>query len=190
MGTVEGVEPNLPAGDRHEHESVIHAVPFDERFQPARRYALILMLDVLEHLDDPVAALRHAVGLLEPDGIVLITVPAFRILWTRHDEINRHRTRYRIATIRQLAAQAGLRLHDQRYFFHWIFPVKLLVRLKEAIIAASPKVPRVPQPVINRALITYSLIERRLLRWLRLPFGSSLLIVGGRPAPDSSADAR
>jgi 2-polyprenyl-3-methyl-5-hydroxy-6-metoxy-1,4-benzoquinol methylase len=35
------------------------------------------MLDVLEHLEDPVAALRHALGLLAPEGTMIITVPAF-----------------------------------------------------------------------------------------------------------------
>jgi len=34
---------------------------------PTRQYSLILMLDVLEHLEDPVGALRHALDLLAPD---------------------------------------------------------------------------------------------------------------------------
>ena len=38
------------------------------------------MLDVLEHLAEPEAALRHALSLLEPGGIVLATVPAFMSL--------------------------------------------------------------------------------------------------------------
>jgi 2-polyprenyl-3-methyl-5-hydroxy-6-metoxy-1,4-benzoquinol methylase len=35
------------------------------------------MLDVLEHLEDAVGGLRHALELLEPDGIFVATVPAF-----------------------------------------------------------------------------------------------------------------
>lgn len=57
-------------------------------------YSLILMLDVLEHLEDPVGALQHAVDLLTPEGTLLITVPAFMALWTNHDVLNHHLTRY------------------------------------------------------------------------------------------------
>src|SRR5262249_14746489 len=83
-----GVAPDGPWIDR------IQVRPFDETFRPGKRYSLILMLDVLEHFAAPVPALRRAVELLEDGGAILITVPAFRALWTSHDVLNRHYTRY------------------------------------------------------------------------------------------------
>jgi hypothetical protein len=59
------------------YRSRIQICPFDENFRPGKRYSLILMLDVLEHLEDAVGGLRHALELLEPDGIFVATVPAF-----------------------------------------------------------------------------------------------------------------
>src|SRR5881397_977938 len=153
FGDVEGIEPAAdlvdPAGP---HRARITVAPFDETFRPHKRYSLILMLDVLEHLDHPAEAVRHACSLLEPGGRLLITVPAFRLLWTSHDVLNQHRTRFRKSTFRQLAERAGLRILDARYLFIWSFPAKLLVRMKEGLAGARPEVPRLPPPWVNRLL--------------------------------------
>ena len=178
---VEGVEPAealvSPDGP---HRARIHVANFDATFAPARRYSLILMLDVLEHLPDPAASLRHALSLLEPGGVVLATVPAFRALWTRHDDLNHHYTRYDTTSIAALANEAGMRIDESRYFFHWTAAAKIATRLKEALIRGEPASPSVPPAPINRALYTLSRLEQRLVGALPVPFGSSLLVVGGR----------
>jgi SAM-dependent methyltransferase len=178
---VEGVEPAAalvsPAGP---HRARIHVLPFDASFEPARRYSLVLMLDVLEHLADPTAALRHALSLLEPDGVFVATVPAFMSLWTRHDELNHHHTRYSKRSFRALGRVAGLRIDEARYFFHWTALAKLGARLKEALVPGAPAPPTVPVAPINRALYLLSRAEEGVLGSVPVPFGSSLLIVGGR----------
>jgi SAM-dependent methyltransferase len=180
VGLVEGVEPaaDLVSPDGP-HRSQIHVSPFDASFDVGRRYSLVVMLDVLEHLPDPAASLRHALSLLEPDGVFLATVPAFMSLWTRHDELNHHYTRYDKASFGALAGRAGLRIDESRYFFHWTAVAKLATRLKEALIPGEPASPAVPPAPVNRALYALSRIEERLLGRVPLPFGSSLLVVGG-----------
>ncbi len=106
----------------------IHIGSFDANFQPGKKYGLILMLDVLEHLDDAVGALRHALALLRPGGLLLITVPAFSLLWTSHDQLNHHRVRYTKPSIACVAADAGLKIVASRYFFYWLFAAKLAAR--------------------------------------------------------------
>ena len=177
---VEGVEPAealvSPGGTHRAH---IHTVPFDVTFDLGRRYSLILMLDVLEHLPDPASALRHALSLLEPGGVFLATVPAFNSLWTRHDDLNHHYTRYEKASFNALAANVGLRIDTLRYFFHWTAAAKLATRIAEALFDGELKSPTVPPSLVNRALYTVSRLEERLLSAVNLPFGTSLLVVGG-----------
>lgn len=173
LGEVEGLEadPSLLSPDSP-HRSRITVAPFDERFQPGHRYALVLMLDVLEHLPDAEGALRHARSLLEPDGRLVVTVPAFQWLWTHHDELNRHYVRYTRATLEDVARRAGLRMEEFRYFFHWTVPGKLAVRAKERLLGpGGPE--RVPAAPVNRALYLLSRAEQAI----RLPFGTSLLAV-------------
>lgn len=181
FGEVEGVEPDRsllsPGSPYHDR---IHVGPFDESFQPGHKYDLIVMLDVLEHIPDAEGALRYALNLLEPDGRIVLTVPAFPRLWTHHDDLNRHVMRYTRRTLQKLAARVGIRIYRIRYFFHWTFPAKLLVRVLERV--RGPQGPeRLPARGANRFLFLLSRAEESALRFANLPFGSSLLSVCGHP---------
>ena len=179
LGEVEGVEPELalldPSG-RWRH--AIHAVPFDASFRPAHRYGAILMLDVLEHLDDPAAALGHAVGLLAPGGVIVCTVPAFQWLWTHHDVLNHHRRRYDRPAFRQLAGAAGMAIVRERYLFQWLVPAKLAVRLLERFRKTPPPPPAVPPESLNSALRIISRIQERVTSLIPVPWGGSLMVSG------------
>ena len=67
-----------------------------------RRFELVLLLDVLEHVEDDVAALRSAMSAAAVGGRLLLTVPGAPELWSRHDERNGHFRRYSVATLRTL----------------------------------------------------------------------------------------
>ncbi len=177
FGTVEGVEIDASiVSPKNLWRDAIHVAPFDQTFQPGKTYDTILMLDVLEHLPDPDAALRHAMRLLAPRGRLIITVPAFRCLWTTHDDLNHHFTRYTRRSFRQLAHGVA-RIQQDRYLFHWLFLAKLLVRAKEALFKTTPRPPRVPPRWLNRLLYRVTRCELRWLRWLNLPLGGSYLAV-------------
>lgn len=181
FGEPEGIEENprlvTPEGRRH---GPIHVGPFDASFAPARRYGLILLLDVLEHTDDR-TCLGRALALLAPGGRVLVTVPAFRTLWTAHDDLNQHRTRYTKATFARLATDTGLAIDAWEYLFQWTAVLKLGVRLKERLRPPTATPPAVPPRLVNGALRLAAQLERATWGRLPWPFGSSLLVVG-RPA--------
>lgn len=181
FGHVEGIENDgavvAPTADRR---SRIHVRPFDQSFEPGRRFALITMLDVLEHFEDRVASLRRAVELLEPDGTLLITLPAFPSLWTAHDEFNHHYVRYTKQSFAEDARRAGARIDEMRYFFLWPALVKLLVRAKERLFGGAPEPAEVPPAPLNAVLYAACLLEHRIGRLVPFPFGSSLIIRAGR----------
>ena len=176
---VEGVETDAEiVSPEKRWRGRIHVRPFDETFDVGRRYGLVLMLDVLEHLQNPEAALRHALRLLEPAGRIVISVPAFNVLWTSHDEYNHHLTRYTRATFGRLAASAGLRIESSRYLFHWTWPAKLVQRLAERVLPHASGPPQVPPALLNRGLLALCRTEYRLLGGLPMPFGTSLFVIG------------
>lgn len=178
FGEPEGVEVDAAlVSDEGRARGPIHVGPFDATFAPRRRFGLVTLLDVIEHLDDDAAALRRAAHLLAPGGLLIVTVPAFRSLWTAHDDYNHHRRRYTAAAFAAAAARAGVAVRERRYFFHWLFPLKLLVRLKEAAVPSPPRLPEVPPPALNRALYGVCRLEQHTWGRVHWPFGSSLLAV-------------
>jgi SAM-dependent methyltransferase len=173
FGEVRGIEPDARLLSDGKWRSAIHVGTLDD-FSAGEPFDWILMLDVLEHIREPLPALQRVRDLADPGASLFVTVPAFESLWTRHDELNRHFARYDQAGLARLLGIAGWEPVDLAYFFHWPAPLKLLVKLKEAILPGEPGVESVPPAPINRAAMTLSRFEQRMFARLRLPFGTSL----------------
>ena len=180
-GEVYGVEPDAATlAEDSPHRERIHLGYFDDSYETDHRFDLIVMLDVLEHIEDADAALAKAVDLLTEDGRLIITVPAFRTLWTSHDDLNHHFTRYTKESFRDLAGRSGFAIGGMRYLFHWTFPAKLLIRLKEKWVETVPQPPQVPARWMNRLLLGMTTVEQWTISRWGMPFGSSLLATGGK----------
>ena len=72
----------------------------------AGAFSTIVLSDVIEHVDDDVGALRVAARLAAPGSRLVITVPAFQFLWSRHDETFEHRRRYSARQLLQVVRAA------------------------------------------------------------------------------------
>ncbi|HWA41205.1 MAG TPA: class I SAM-dependent methyltransferase [Gemmatimonadales bacterium] len=181
-GHAEGIEPDattLGPGAAHRK---IHLGPFDASFRPDAPFDLVLFLDVIEHLDDPVAALTRARELLTPGGRIFVSVPAFAALWTSHDDLNHHRRRYTKSMLRIEAVQAGLTVTWARYGFLAVGLAKVLVRLKERLLTSAPKPPALPPGPLNAVARAVAEVDLAVAEVVPYPFGSSLfatLEVGG-----------
>jgi 2-polyprenyl-3-methyl-5-hydroxy-6-metoxy-1,4-benzoquinol methylase len=90
---------------------------------------LVLMMDVLEHVDDDVGLVRHYATRVPSGAHVLVTVPAFRFLWSGHDVFLEHKRRYTLAEIERTLRDAGLEVVRGAYYFGAIFPLAAVVRL-------------------------------------------------------------
>jgi len=156
---------------------------------PARSGAfdLVVALDVLEHLEDDVAAAREMRAALRPGGLLLATVPAYPFLWSGHDEALGHRRRYLRRQLVAVLERAGFEVALCCYVMASILPAAVVVRLYERWIRRGPArresgyVP-VPAP-LNALLAWITSTGSLLLPWIRLPFGLSLAVVARSPAP-------
>jgi SAM-dependent methyltransferase len=141
---------------------------------------VVLLLDVLEHLDDEAAALRVAHATLAPGGTLLATVPAYAWLWSGHDVVLGHRRRYGARGLRALVAAAGFTVTYLGYFNTLLLPGMALVRgCKRLCGDASHDLVR-PPAVVNEALARVFALEAAIVPRCRLPFGASLLVAGRR----------
>lgn len=83
--------------------------------QTSKAYHLIFTSNVLEHIDDDVAALQSIKDQLGKDGLLLIYVPAFEAIWTSMDNKVGHYRRYRQADLRTKLELAGYEVKKSHY---------------------------------------------------------------------------
>ena len=90
---------------------------------------LVLMMDVLEHVENDADLVRHYATKVPSGAHFLVTVPAFRFLWSGHDVFLEHKRRYTLAEIEETMRDAGLKVVRGAYYFGAIFPLAAAVRL-------------------------------------------------------------
>lgn len=125
---VTGVEPEWPAdeprGSWMRPEDAIHR----SLSEVEGEVDVLVAMDVLEHIDDDVTALREWLGLVRSGGWVFLTMPALPSLWSYHDEILQHRRRYTLRSLTALTEAVGLERLQTNYAFGYLVPVAYLVR--------------------------------------------------------------
>jgi SAM-dependent methyltransferase len=102
----------------------------DPRSLVGRRFDLILLCDVIEHVEDDVGLLNQLRGdHLVPDGLVMVTVPAFQALFSDHDRFLRHHRRYTLSGLRDVLGRAGLTPVQDGYLFGSLLPARAAATL-------------------------------------------------------------
>lgn len=142
---------------------------------------VVCMLDVIEHLEDPRAALMEARRVLGDNGRLVITVPAHQWLWSPADVHLGHFRRYNRKLLKRSLTQAGFVPVLLTHVYSWlVLPVWIERRLRRP---ANPALGLDRASfAIDRAALVLTAIERRLVGRLSLPIGTSVLSVA-RVAP-------
>ncbi len=157
-------------------EGSVLAMPFD----PAS-FDLAVSLDVIEHLDEDLEALRELRRVVAPGGALLVTVPAYEWLWSGHDEINHHHRRYTRRSLQRVAEQAGWRQTRTTYFNSLLLPVAILLRALDRLSTKTTESSLdlwVPPAPLNWLLERPLALEAAMIgRGGRIPAGLSLLSV-------------
>lgn len=149
------------------------AIPF-----PGGSFDLVLATDIIEHVDDDLAALREIRRVVKPGGSVLITVPAFQSLWGLQDDVSHHKRRYRARQVLTLVDSARLFPKRSFYFNYALFlPIylaRLIMRGKAAKVRSENEI---NSPLINRILGWVFRCDVATAPYLKPPFGVSFLVL-------------
>ncbi len=154
-------------------------------------FDLVTALDVIEHTQNDLAVLADSYRLIKPGGHMVVTVPAFMWLWSHNDDINAHVRRYTAGELKQKLAQTGFTVKRVSYNNFFIFPLAaLLISLRRMTKAKTQlashhlaedeyQVEMEPaSPLVNTVLTFVGRVEAGLIRYINLPFGTSLIAVG------------
>jgi 2-polyprenyl-3-methyl-5-hydroxy-6-metoxy-1,4-benzoquinol methylase len=143
---------------------------------------LVLLMDVLEHVDDDHGLLKVYVDKVPSGSRFLMTVPAFQFLWSGHDDFLEHKRRYTLKQFETLARDAGLTVQRGAYFFGAVFPLAAALRLLPQ--GSSAQAPRSQlkrhHPLVNSTLKALCSLELPLMGMNRLA-GLSVFVLAQKP---------
>lgn len=128
---------------------------------------LVLMIDVIEHVDDDKGLVAHYAATAAPGTRFLISVPAFEFLWSSHDDFLEHRRRYTLEGLQDVVRRAGLEVVAARYFFGLLFPAAAAMRLADRALKgdreATQSALKAAPDWLNKALVAVHDVERLAL---------------------------
>ena len=139
------------------------------------KFDLIILADVLEHIKYDKKELKKLTKSLNKDGHILITVPAYKFLFSIKDKILGHHRRYNRNQILELFKNFN-KIKITYFNFFLFLPISLIIIFYKIFnINFIRKVESSPNYLVNKTLFNIFMIEKKLIQFLDLPFGISLL---------------
>jgi len=136
----------------------------------------ISCLDVLEHLEDPVRALKHLAGAATDDARLVVTVPAMPSLHSKWDDLCGHFRRYTRASLREHLRAGGWEPTRMRHVFSYCVPPAWWQR---RVLRRVQEVEFPPVSALTNRMLTFAGSVERMVG-SPMPFGTSLLAVAQR----------
>lgn len=142
------------------------------------QFDVLLMLDVLEHIDDK-KSLDESFRVLKKTGLIIITVPAYKWLWSKWDEILHHKRRYNHSELESVLSKSGFKMIKSSYLYSFLLIPVVVAR---TIKSATSKDNYSSDFSINSVFIDklFSLladVERFLMLYTYVPFGLSIVAI-------------
>lgn len=150
-------------------------IPYEEELEAVGAF------DVLEHIKEDEVVLHQIFKALKPGGIVFITVPQHRWLWSVVDEYACHVRRYGAKELHSKVCQAGFEVVRSTSFVSSLLPAMYLSRLMQSNkmdVTVDAMAELRINPILNKIFEWLLGFELALIRsGVNLPFGGSRLLV-------------
>lgn len=142
---------------------------------PDDYYDFVLCIDVLEHIENPDAAVKEFKRVLKPGGTLIVSLPAHMCLWGQHDDLSGHVKRFTQKELNELLDVSGLKLvfssYQQLVFF---LPMFLFRKIKK--LTGSNKSDFSITPNLFNTMFRFIVrMEKYLIGRVFIPFGINVL---------------
>lgn len=183
-GSVQGIDYSMEALDycKLEFPQANLAQADLQDFFCSEKYDFGVALDVFEHIDDDVKAMKNVCCSLKKGGICIVTVPALMSLWSAHDKNCMHKRRYTKKELMAKLEESGFTVEYCSYYNFWSFPAVWLIRKVENILGLDNSASKIEVGFqdnwFNDLLYRiFSSEKKRILKNKAFPWGVSLICV-------------
>ena len=147
-------------------------IPFDSGI-----FDVVCALDVLEHVDD-VSSVREIKKTLKENGYLIITVPAFKWLWSQWDEVLHHKRRYTTEHLVKILKNEGFIIKRCTYVYSFlVIPMFIIRFIKQQKQKTYTSDFQINNSFINFILSSLSKLEQWWINRYDMPFGTSVLCI-------------
>ena len=149
-----------------------------------KEFDLIVAFDVIEHIEDDVAALSNIKHMLTKNGVFIVSVPQHMFLWSKLDDIVKHKRRYSRRELITKLQENGFDISYCTSYLFFLFPLMLISRIfdkgrdqiQSGEVALEKRVKF--SSVLNWVFDLFMRIDEVLIRLgISLPFGGTLVVV-------------
>jgi SAM-dependent methyltransferase len=151
---------------------------------------VIVLLNVLEHIEDHEAALAQLFRIVQPDGALIIEVPAGPSLFDVYDRALMHHRRYEMSDLTRLAERQGFIVEKRSHLGFFLYPAFYLAKRRnqyqyrggskineQQLVAGMIKATRKTSPLMNVVMKC----EEALRPHVFYPFGIRCLVTCRKP---------
>jgi len=143
-------------------------------------FDLITCIDVLYHsgIEDDIKILKNFYSSLKDNGMLILDLPAFNILWRKHDTAVSGKRRYTRNKLVPELQKIGFKIETQSYRLSFLFLPVLLMKYLEKLRKDDQIKSDLKQPpfFLNWLILQKCRVENQIIKYLNLPFGTSLFI--------------
>jgi len=160
-----------------EHGELPEGIPFADLTAD-----LVVMTDVLEHLEKDRESLEAIRTRLRDGGHFIATVPAFPWLWSEQDVLLHHRRRYTAPVLRSLMEITGFKIELMTYYNFILLPIIAGVRFAKRLLPSGTLSDELKahSPMLNSLLLRLFSSERYVIDRVSMPVGTSLLVIASK----------
>lgn len=153
----------------------------EKRADFAGKYDVIMLFDVLEHIEETRPFIEALLFHLKEGGYLFVNVPALSVLFSRFDEVQGHYRRYTVNSLKQEFKSSPLDILDTRYWGLGNVPFLLLRRFLLQAFSKNKTNEEIfregfapASGLVNGAFLSMMRLETKLTS--RPPLGSSVLM--------------
>jgi SAM-dependent methyltransferase len=143
------------------------------------KFDVICMFDVLEHIEADDAAILRVKELLDENSKLIITVPAYQCLYSKHDREMGHFRRYNKKTLSGVFESNGYAILYSGYMNMFALPFMAAARFFDRFVRMSGRSTgsKIPSRLLNDILYLLFALESAWIPSFSSPFGGSVIML-------------